>query len=170
MLLSAVAKLDRVSTCPRGDRGFTLIEMLIILFIVGILTATGIPSLLSLLNNKKLDNALTQVETALKETQKNAIKKSRTCTLTIPTGTGEQLLGNCLNAGNQPLPEINISRPAGLATIGFDFKGRVSDPTNRGTIVFSLPDGSGSQRCLAISNGIGLIRSGKYDGTNCNTI
>jgi type II secretion system protein H len=159
-----------LSSVPKHERGFTLVEVLIVLSIVGILTAIGVPSLLSLLNAKKVDNALTRVESALKEAQKTAIKKSKTCTVTIPTGVARQLSSNCLAAGDLSLEDVNIARPSSLATIAFDFKGRVNDPGNRGTIVLSLPDGSMPKKCLAISTGIGLIRTGNYDGSKCNTI
>jgi type II secretion system protein H len=158
-----------LSSVPKHERGFTLVEVLIVLSIVGILTAIGVPSLLSLLNAKKVDNALTKVESALKEAQKTAIKKSKTCTVTISTDVG-QLSSNCLAAGDLSLEDVNIARPSSLATIAFDFKGRVNDPGNRGTIVLSLPDGSMPKKCLAISTGIGLIRTGNYDGSKCNTI
>ncbi len=158
-----------LSAAPNHDRGFTLIEILIVLFIAGILMAIGIPSFLASLNNKKVDNAIARVESALQESQREAIKKSKTCTVTIPTGVAPQLTSNCSASGDLSIEAVNISRPSSLATLTFDFKGRVN-PGNQGTILISLPDGSRPQKCLAISSGIGLIRTGNYDGSNCNTL
>ena len=153
----------------RHDRGFTLIEMLVIVTIVGILIAMDVPSFLALLNNNKIKNAVVRVESALKGVQRTAIKNSKDCIVTIPAGIDRQLTSNCLDSSDWALAGINITRPSSLATLTFDFKGRVNTPGNQGIIVLSLSDGSTSQKCVAISTGIGLIRSGNYDGTNCNT-
>ena len=150
-------------------RGFTLIELLVVVAIVGILTTIGIPSLLALLNSKKVENAVVKVESALKGAQRTAIQNSQDCIVTIPAGIDGQLTSNCLNSSDWSLSGIALNRPASLATLTFDFKGRINNPGNQGTIVLSVPDGSLPQKCVAISTGIGLIRSGNYDGTNCNT-
>ena len=158
-----------LSTAHNRDRGFTLTESLIIIVIIGLLTAIAIPSFFALLNNKKVENALVRVEWALKEAQRESIKNSKNCVVTIPAGVDQQLTSNCLASSDWSIQAINITRPTSLATLTFDFKGRINTPGNQGIIVLSLPDGSGSQKCLAISTGIGLMRTGNYDGSNCNT-
>jgi hypothetical protein len=110
-----------------------------------------------------------RVEWALKEAQRESIKNSKNCVVTIPTGVDQQLTSNCLASSDWSIQAINITRPTSLATLTFDFKGRINTPGNQGIIILSLPDGSGSQKCLAISTGIGLMRTGNYDGSNCNT-
>ena len=157
------------SAVRRHDRGFTLIEMLVIVTTIGILLSIGIPSFLALLNNNKIKSAVVRVESALKGAQRTAIKNSKDCIVTIPWGIDRQLTSNCLDSSDWTLAGIEITRPSSLATLTFDFKGRVNTPGNQGIIVLSLSDGSTSQKCVAISTGIGLIRSGNYDGTNCNT-
>jgi prepilin-type N-terminal cleavage/methylation domain-containing protein len=158
-----------LSVARKRDRGFTLIELLVIISIVGILTAIGIPSFLSMLDRQKVENAVVKVESALRGAQRTAMKNSKDCIVTIPIGIDSQLTSNCLDSSDWSISDIDLTRPSGLATLTFDFKGRINNPGNQGIIVLSLPDGSMPQKCLEISTGIGLMRSGNYDGSNCNT-
>lgn len=159
-----------LSTAHKQERGFTLAESLIIVVIIGFLATLATPSFLALLNKNKVENALMRVELALKQAQREAIKTSKSCVVTIPNGFNIQLTSNCLASSDWSIQDINTNRPTSLATLTFDFKGRVNAPGNQGIIVLSLPDGSGSPKCLEISTGIGLMRTGSYDGSNCNTL
>ncbi len=58
------------SNARTNSQGFTLIELIIILFIVGILSAIAAPSFLGLLNRGKVNNAVAQVQGALQEAQR----------------------------------------------------------------------------------------------------
>jgi type II secretory pathway pseudopilin PulG len=159
----------RLSTAHKHERGFTLAESVIIVVIIGFLATIATQSFLALLNNKKVDNALMRVELALKQAQREAIKTSKSCVVSIPNGVNIQLTSNCLDSSDWSIQDIDINRPPSLETLTFDFKGRINDPSDGGIIVLSLPDGSGSPKCLEISTGIGLMRTGSYDGSNCNT-
>jgi prepilin-type N-terminal cleavage/methylation domain-containing protein len=158
------------SNVRNNNQGFTLIESLVIIVIIGVLAAIAAPSFLSWLSKKKVENAIVRVEGALKEAQRQSIKRSKTCVVTIPTGVNQQITSTCLGSSDWIIHEVNISRPVSLATLTFDFKGRVRTPGNAGTIVLSFPNSSVQQKCLEISVGIGLMRAGNYDGSNCNSL
>lgn len=184
----------------RSSQGFTLIEMLVIVAIVGILSAIVAPSFLAYLNRAKVRDALTKAQGALQEAQREAIRKSKTCTIFVFAGnnaslrnsedlngngalnTGEDLNGNgvldtgsCLVTGDRKLEGISLRRPNTISSITFTFKGGTS---STGTMVFALPSSTSTkQKCLSISPGIGLMRSGNYadndttetTGNNCTT-
>lgn len=177
----------------RNSQGFTLIEILVIVAIIGILTAIATPSFFSLLSRKRVDDALTKVQGSLQEAQTEAIRKSRTCTVSVPEGNnvtltsspedvdgdgvldaGEDTNNNavldkntCLITGNRTLDEVAIASNLPLASkqITFSFRGNT---VNSGTVVLSKSDGSGQRRCLVISNGIGLMRTGTYTGSTAS--
>lgn len=54
-------------------RGFSLIEVLVVVGIIGILTAVSYPSILSTLETRNLDNASRQVQTYLQQTKLRAV-------------------------------------------------------------------------------------------------
>lgn len=158
-----------LSTARKSNKGFTLIEMLIIVAVIGILAAISAPSFLAWLNRKKVEDSLVQVQGALKVAQREAIRKSTTCTVTLSTSS---VTSPCLVTGDRTLPTgVELSTDISLSKITYSFRGNTA---NGGTTVLRMPDGSTSeQRCLVTSVGVGLMRTGNYSGTfpggTCNT-
>ena len=168
-----------------NNRGFTLFETLIIVAIVGILSAIAAPSFLSMFNRNKVNDALEQVRGALQEAQREAIRKSQSCTVTIDT-TNKKITSPCLVTGSRDLCEekdnfgnctksrVAIATNLNSSSIQFSFRGNT---TASGTIVVYSSDNSTNKKgCLAISNGLGIMRTGDYNGSttsvsasNCTT-
>ena len=175
--------------------GFTLIETILTLLLIGVLFAIAAPSYLSWVNKKKVDDALIQVVGALKESQSEALRQGQGCFVMIDSGnrriwartiistSSPPTLGdNCLPTGNR---EFTASTPNLQINTNFNdldesdplsnrliFTSKKTTP-NAGIIVLSLPDAS-RQRCAVLSAGIGIIRTGYYQGnpttpvdTNC---
>ncbi len=69
----------------KNSQGFTMIEIIIILLIIGILSAIAAPSFLAMHNRAKLNDAVTKVRGALQEAQREAIRKSKSCFVTLDT-------------------------------------------------------------------------------------
>ncbi len=172
----------------KSQRGFTLIESLITIVVMGILGMIATPSFLTWLNNKKVEDVTAQVEGAIKESQLESIKKSQACTLTIGV-TITSAPANCLTSGERDLRKLGMatvgtdpnSNPnnnasgisistANLGTpavINFTYKGTI--PTmSGGTGIITIYQASGAasrkMRCIVIASGIGIVRSGTYTG------
>jgi type II secretory pathway pseudopilin PulG len=170
------------SVWKRSLNGFTLIEALIIVTIIGVLAAITAPSFLSGLGTKKVDDVAAQIEGALKEAQAEAIKKSQTCTLTFDTTTARltSLPANCLPTGSRDLKQLGVSVLAknesgismGFANLGspvnlsFNYKGltRIGGTGTGLVVIYQGTSASSRRRCIAISGGLGIIRSGQYTG------
>jgi prepilin-type N-terminal cleavage/methylation domain-containing protein len=152
-------------------RGFTLIEMIAIVMVIGVLAAIAAPNLSQWLRQRQVDEALGQIDLALQETQSEAIKRNQSCELTLSSGDNPPLSGNCL-LSNRTLKEVTLHHTAhhNPWTITFNFKGENRDPANdSGTLWLTSPNGNVRAKCLAISVGIGLRRTGKYEGSKCIT-
>lgn len=161
------------SNAPKSNQGFTLPEVLIIVIIVGILAAIAAPSFLAFLNRSRVNNALVAVEGAFKEAQREAIRKSKSCEIDIPTGSDQTITSDCFVTGPRTLDGIRIRLSKNTSwTVTYDFKGRTNDISNAGTMFFSIPNTSMQEKCLVISQGIGIMRSGVFDNSssaNCKT-
>lgn len=144
-----------------NERGFTLIETLIIVVIIGILSAIAAPSFLGMLNRNKVNAALVQVQGALREAQREAIRRNKSCTVTLDT-TNKKVTAPCLVTGDRNLEGVAIR--TSNSSITFTFKGGTGSSS---TIVIASSDTSVTkQKCLAIATGIGIMRTGDYDATD----
>ena len=173
----------------RNDQGFTLIEMLATAVIIGIVAAIAAPNLLGLLNRNRVNQGLVQLEGAIKEVQRQAIRNGKTCKIklttttdssgntrvlitrvvaTDPGETGTDYSGCLLEDRTLPIGVTTTTTITGTPTkITFSSKGN-TDAASQGNIVVSH-SGTTTQKCLVISGTLGNILTGEYDGTNCNT-
>lgn len=84
------------------EAGFTLPEKMVIVAIVGIGAAASAPSMLAALNRAKVKQTTADVRSALNETQREAIKGNKICTLTLNFVEGK-ITGPCLKTGDRTL-------------------------------------------------------------------
>ncbi|MGF1589461.1 MAG: Tfp pilus assembly protein FimT/FimU [Pleurocapsa sp.] len=153
----------------KSSSGFTLIEMLVTITVVGVIAAIASPNFLGLLNRNRVNEAAQQIEGALKEAQRQALRNSKSCTISINTtiktiansGTNGCLLSTrVLNDSIQ----LNTSR----TTITFSGKGNITiDTTTNPTpvLVVSIPNGTNHQRCVVLDGFLASMRTGDYSGT-----
>ncbi|PSB02533.1 prepilin-type N-terminal cleavage/methylation domain-containing protein [Merismopedia glauca] len=180
--------------CKEKDSGFSLLEITIVILIIAILGAIVSPSFINLYNVNKVNEAIDKTKGAIQEAQNQAIRYGRRCQIRVinkaqttkygtpaehptiesvaPTSTPSATAPkeeSCLLNGDRTLPGIALAGHTTPWIISFDFKGRTSDVANNGTLILSIPDTPKPQKCLVISQGLGMVRTGDYEGTNCNT-
>jgi prepilin-type N-terminal cleavage/methylation domain-containing protein len=166
---------------PSTQRGFTLIEVITVVFMLGVLCALGVPSILESYAQKKLGHSLDQLQTSLELSQADAIKQGKKCQVYVPDG--DRIVAKCNtglsgNITSNSIPNI----PDGLAVIpldsGITMSSNLSSTSKKitysfrgstdknATIILSSTDTS-LQKCLVVSNGIGLIRTGNISSGSC---
>ncbi|WP_250125569.1 prepilin-type N-terminal cleavage/methylation domain-containing protein [Chroococcidiopsis sp. CCMEE 29] len=123
----------------RNSQGFTLIETLVILIIIGILSAIAAPSYLGMLNRNKVNDGLTKVRGALQEAQREAIRRSRRCQVGLSSGNQSMVTSNCFVSVDYTI-KASAAAASGATTVSVD----------------SLP--------VAISNGTKLVFSNGANG------
>ena len=166
------------------DRGFTLIEMLAVLTIIGILMAIATPSVLAMMSRAKLSNSLERVRDTLELSRSQTTQKNKKCKIYIPTGN--QIISDCLTSADSTsagIPNVpdglqsvklddrddivikNSNSSVPLTIITYNFRGITQ---NSGTVVlYSRSNPDGGKKCLIVDAGIGLVRTGMYINNTC---
>jgi type II secretory pathway pseudopilin PulG len=82
--------------------GFTLLETLIIVVVLGVLTAIAAPNLLSLMDGVKINQTITEVRGTLQEGQRQAIRNNQPCvvSLSLSSSGGESPADNSGKGNN----------------------------------------------------------------------
>jgi prepilin-type N-terminal cleavage/methylation domain-containing protein len=166
-------KTMRRSRNPTSS-GFTLLEVLIVVFIIGILAAMGIPSWFSLMNRQRVSNAQAQVFQALRSAQSTAkqTRSSKRVTFLNPTGevptiqmTGkpDQKLGN----GNLQPGMIQLDIPTGTQEIIFNPDGNVVAESLPFKILISGTNNN-PRRCVVVRTILGSMTQGEEGDAACN--
>lgn len=181
--------------CKDKERGFTLLEIAIVIAIIGILGAIVTPSFINIYNVNKVNEAIDKAKGAIQEAQNQAIRYSQRCRIQI-LNVGENDLNGVTNTSTDPiikalppatpptasaskeesclvndtriLSGIKLEKTRTTWVISFDSKGR-TDANSNATMVLSIPNVPQPRKCIAVSDGLGLIRSGEAVGMNCNT-
>lgn len=154
----------------KNDQGFTLIELVVVLFIVGILAAIAIPNFINFFYRMKVNSSLEQLLGAIKETQRLAMRKGKRCQINInPTNNLVTATPNSCLLKDRKIDD-NIKIRTNLAgtppNIYFSHKGNT---TKMGTIVLSASN-TNIQKCFVISLGLGIMRTGEYTGSKSGSI
>ena len=149
----------------KKNKGFTLIEMITVVIIVGVIASIAAPNFIGLFNRTKVNTSLDELVGAIRETQRQAIRLGQSCRVDIDPNTKviTATPSNCLLNNRQIDNDVKIrTNLAGTPpNISFSYKGNT---TNAGTIVLSS-DLTDTQKCFTISLGLGIMRTGNYTGT-----
>ena len=151
----------------RSNSGFTLTEMIVTIIIIGVIAAIAAPNLLGLLNRNRVNEAARQIEGALTEAQRQAMKSGSQCSIRIDaaneTISNPAAPANGCLLSNRVLDD-SIQLNTNTTTITFSGKGNITGSTPP-ILVVSMPNGTDLQRCIVIDSLLGSQRSGEYSGT-----
>jgi prepilin-type N-terminal cleavage/methylation domain-containing protein len=143
-----------LSNARNKNQGFTLIETLIILVIIGVLSAIAAPSFLSMFNRNKVNDALDQVRGALQEAQRQAMGKSRSCVVVMTPSNQPKLASNCFQIANYTI-KVSAAAISGATTVSVD------------SLPVAIPSGTG----LVFSKGAtGVVTQNAAKGSNSLTL
>ena len=164
----------------KSNKGFTLIEMITTVIVIGVIASIAAPNLLGMLNQTRVKDGLGQVEGAIREAQKLAVRRGKPCTIVFSTNANGNstvksksgfdgcLLSNReladsvafsrLNSGTGNLDLIN-----NLNEIELSFSGK-GNPTVERIMVVYHPQ-TNTQKCIQIKGLLGSILTGNYNST-----
>jgi prepilin-type N-terminal cleavage/methylation domain-containing protein len=163
-----------------GISGYTLLELLVVLAIIGILSAIAAPSWVSFLNTQRLNAAQSQIQQALQEAKSNAKRDKMTWQVSFrqQNNKAQWLIhpqSNTIPANNWKSldPAIKIDEAEttfvqsnGIWRVQFNYKGNLNGQLGRVTVV--ARQGGKAKRCVITSTLIGAIRTAKEKPTQQN--
>lgn len=150
-------------------QGFTLLEVLVVVMVIGIMAGLMTPSMLGFVYRGRVNQGLSELKGIVQTTQREAIKKSQSCTVDLPLNETENpiITGTCLITGSVVLENVKIKyNNANSNKINFNFRGETSPL--RTIVIYS--DQTKHKKCMVISNGIGMIRVGDYTSNDLLSI
>ncbi|AFZ02739.1 Tfp pilus assembly protein FimT/FimU [Calothrix sp. PCC 6303] len=158
-----------------SNSGFTLLEVLVTLLMLGILSAIALPSWLSFINTRRLSTAQNQVYLAMRQAQSQA-KKEKVIWLASfreqnnliewavhsvnqqpSAGMWNQLESGIYIDAETSLRKVSVSPQQ--YQVSFDYRGQVIPQFGRITLIGQH---SGyAKRCVIVSTILGAMRTGK---------
>ncbi len=168
----------------QADPGFTLLELLVVVLIVSILAAIGIPSWISLLNRTAVNNAQSEMFQAIRLAQTEATRKKATWGVTFQNDTdanGEQTIQWAIIhseedtepawqtitvKGVQIDPDnTTFKQESGSWSIKFNERGEVEESSPPVKITLFQSNSVNDKRCVFVQTLLGAMRT--KSNTDC---
>ncbi|MEO1506090.1 MAG: type II secretion system protein [Cyanobacteria bacterium J06633_23] len=157
--------------------GFTLLESLLVMFMLGVLSSAVVPGWVTFLEKWRLSDAQSKLYSAIRETQTNAQNNRLNWQFSIrETSTGKvewanhpqhknpiiwQSLG--ADAIDIDLADTTLDRRNGVYYVRFNYKGKLASRTRTITLTSSMAPSI--KRCVVMSNRLGAMRQAQEQQT-----
>jgi len=153
--------------------GFTVLETLVIVVLIGLLAALGIPNWITFVATRQLNTAQNEVYYAMRQAQTQATKEKSTWQASFREQNGivqwavhpatvspSNANWNNLDANVRLDAETTLREINSIKQIHFNYKGNVQEPP-LGRITLSSKSGGKAKRCVIVSTILGAIRTAK---------
>lgn len=163
---------------PSASAGFTLLEALIVMVIIGLMAAIATPNFIGFLNQRKINATQDMVYQAIRATQAEAMQKRQGQQFSLRQRQGQVewashssaidpkrvALWNSLVEG-VILANIDntLTRRAGVYYVQFDMHGNLKSKSigQQGTLTFTVTNQRATNRCVVVSTILGALRKGR---------
>ena len=154
------------------NRGFTLMEVLVVIAILGILAAASIPAFSVWLPNYRLKRASSDLYSNMQLARMVAIKQNQNCSINFSTGPDQYTISTVSLSFSKTVAlseygsGIQFNGPTGqtFATSTLTFNSRGT--SNSGYVYLSNQGNGAYYRVGPLSSGV--VKMQKYDGSNWN--
>jgi prepilin-type N-terminal cleavage/methylation domain-containing protein len=166
-------------SAKQSTSGYTLVEMIVVLVIVGILSAIAAPGWLSFMNSRRANAARDQIAQVIRQAQAQARSSKSGQIVSFDTAANPPTitaLGVTQRIGNDQLEPGSVALQAknggaAITQVRFDSNGNIEspdiDPDTGLKVTVIVPPSTGATRCVIVQTLLGGMRSGS--GTSeCN--
>ncbi len=157
----------------RGAAGFTLLELLVILFIVGLLAAIAAPTWLGFADGYRLNNGIGAIVLGMRQAQTQAVHTRKDWRFSLREVNGVvqwTIHPDTASPGASPWHSLDANirmdpslttlfQNSGIRRLEFNHFGRVNGQLGRVTLMTS--SGGRTRRCVFASTLLGVLRTAK---------